>query len=88
MTINSNSFHKLQSGKRLQKYLWNIKQQAKKGQNSSMGKILFGLYKNNKDAVLNNKKVINTKLIDIIAKPETLLMSYRAISSNKGALLH
>jgi retron-type reverse transcriptase len=56
------------------------------GWESSMGKTLLGLYNKNKEAALNNTPVKNTNVLSIIAKPETLLIAYRAIKGNKGAM--
>lgn len=56
------------------------------GFESSTAKILKGIYEKNKTAVLSKETVINTNLIQVIAKPEILLLAYRAIRVNKGAL--
>lgn len=42
--------------------------------------------KNKKAAIHNGQEVLNTNLLEIIAKPETLLLAYRAMKGNKGAL--
>lgn len=56
------------------------------GWKSTSGKILLGLYKKNSVAAKANKTVTNTKLLDLISRPEMLLLAYRAIKGNKGAL--
>jgi retron-type reverse transcriptase len=53
---------------------------------SPTGKILLGLYNKNKEAALNGNKVMNTNLMSIISKTEILLLAYRSIKSNKGAM--
>lgn len=50
------------------------------------GKVLLGLYNKNKLAASSNTQVINTNLTSIIAKPEILMLAYKAIKGNKGAL--
>jgi retron-type reverse transcriptase len=53
---------------------------------SSAGKTLLGIYKKNKDAALNKRLVTNENLLSVLSKPETLLLAYKAIKGNKGAL--
>nr|YP_009492356.1 putative HNH endonuclease [Stauridium tetras]AWI68957.1 putative HNH endonuclease [Stauridium tetras] len=53
---------------------------------SPTGKILLGLYNKNKQAALDETKVSNTNLMSIISKPEMLLLAYKTIKGNKGAL--
>lgn len=53
---------------------------------SPVGKILLRIYNKNKKATQEGKTAMNTNLIDISAKPEILLLAYRAIKGNKGAL--
>lgn len=53
---------------------------------STAGKILLGIYEKNKNASISKTKIRNCKLLEVIAKPETLLLAYRAIKGNKGAL--
>lgn len=50
---------------------------------SPVGKTLLGLYKKNKETNLPSR---NTNLVSIVAKPEMLLMAYKEIRGNKGAL--
>lgn len=53
---------------------------------SPEGKILLGIYNKNKEAVLNNTSVNKKNLVQIIAKPETLMLSYKPIKGNKGVM--
>lgn len=53
---------------------------------SSTGKTLLGMYNKNKAGALSNQQVKNQKLLSILSKPETLLLAYREIKGNKGAL--
>lgn len=53
---------------------------------STLGKILKGIFEKNKKANLNNKKAINSNITSIIAKPETLMLAYKLIKGNKGAM--
>lgn len=53
---------------------------------SSTGKVLLGLYERNKKAVLEGKRIKSSNLLSIVAKPETLMLAYREIRKNKGAL--
>jgi retron-type reverse transcriptase len=53
---------------------------------SSLGKTLLGLYKKNSIACKNNTPAINSNLISIVSKPETLILAYKEIKGNKGAL--
>ncbi len=53
---------------------------------SPAGKILLGIYNKNKEAALNKQTAINTNLLQVIGKVETLLISYKAIKGNKGAM--
>lgn len=53
---------------------------------SPVGKTLLGIYNKNKKAAQEGKIAMNTNIIDIISKPEALLLAYRAIKGNKGAL--
>ena len=55
-------------------------------ENSQVGKVLQGIYNKNKDAVLKGKQVMNTQLLSVLATPEMLLLGYKAIKGNKGAL--
>jgi hypothetical protein len=50
------------------------------------GKILHGIYEKNKKAIISGTQGKNTNFIEIVAKPETLLLAYRAIKANKGAM--
>jgi len=51
---------------------------------SYTGKIILGIYNKNSKAALNNEIAINTKLMSILCKPETLILAYRNIKGNKG----
>jgi retron-type reverse transcriptase len=53
---------------------------------SPMGRTLIGLYEKNKLMVQNNQPQRNSNLLSIVSKPETLMLAYRAIRNNKGAL--
>lgn len=53
---------------------------------STCGSILQGIYRKNCDSAKLGKKAINSNLLQIVSNPETLLLAYRAIKSNKGAL--
>lgn len=53
---------------------------------SSTGKILYGIYEKNKKAITHGNQIKNTNLTEIIAKPETLLLAYKTIKGNKGAM--
>lgn len=58
---------------------------------STPAKILAGIYNKNKKAALLEKKgkmteVLNTKLINIVSDPQILLLAYRTIKGNKGAM--
>jgi len=53
---------------------------------SSTGLVLQGIYNRNKTAVSNGESIKNTNLISVIAKPETILLAYREIKGNSGAL--
>lgn len=51
------------------------------------GKILLGIYNKNKEAILKNQKIQNTNLIQVISKPEILLLAYNSIlKSDKGVI--
>jgi len=50
------------------------------------GKVLLGIYNKNKEAAEARKSAINTNLVSVISKPEVLLLAYKAIKGNKGAL--
>lgn len=58
---------------------------------SSTGKILLGLFNKNKlEASKYNPKnplgIVNGNLLSIVARTETLMLAYREIKGNKGAL--
>lgn len=60
-----------------------------KGENnwqSPAAKTLKGIYNKNLDAVLKNENVKNHKILNIVASPEMLLLAYKAIKGNRGAL--
>lgn len=65
-----------------------IEYYKKLGENkkSEIGTILLGIYNKNKIAALNNETITNHKLTYILSKPETLLLAYKYIKGNKGAL--
>lgn len=68
------------------------KNQGLTGWTSRSGKILTGIYNKNKEAAILIKKgltpseIINSDLLSIVSSPETLLLAYRAIKGNKGAM--
>jgi hypothetical protein len=51
---------------------------------SSTGKILLKIYNKNKKTALQNQKAMNTKLRQILSKPETFLLAYRSITRNQS----
>lgn len=53
---------------------------------SPTGKTLLGIYKKNKNAALEGHPALNTNVLKVLAKPELLLLAYRAIRGNRGAL--
>lgn len=53
---------------------------------SPMGKTLLGIYKKNRFAALNRTIVLNSNILKVVSHPETLLLAYKAIKGNKGAL--
>lgn len=53
---------------------------------SPAGKIMLGIYNKNKAAALRNSDITSENLIGLVSKPEMLLLAYKAIKSNKGAL--
>lgn len=53
---------------------------------SSIAKTLLGIFLKNKKAAQKRSTAINSNLVSIIAKPETLLLAYHAIKGNKGAM--
>lgn len=53
---------------------------------SSTALILLGIFNKNSRAAAKGQVASNEKLISVICKPETLLLAYRAIKGNKGAL--
>lgn len=53
---------------------------------SSAGKIMKGLYDKNVAAAKKNLIPINSNILSIVAKPDTLMLAYKAIKGNKGAL--
>lgn len=48
--------------------------------------MLQGIYKKNKEGALKEKHITNSNLLSILTKPETLLLAYREIKGNKGAM--
>lgn len=55
------------------------------GYESPTGKTLFGIYKKNLESV-KGRIIRNERLLNLVAKPELLLMAYKEIRGNKGAL--
>lgn len=53
---------------------------------SSTALVLQGIYKKNKEGALKEKHITNSNLLSILTKPETLLLAYREIKGNKGAM--
>jgi hypothetical protein len=55
---------------------------------SSAGRILKGIYEKNKQGILNQgtQTVTNTNLVFLASKPEMLLLAYKAIKGNRGAM--
>lgn len=58
---------------------------------SSTGKILLGIYNKNKRKALSEKNRVishdlNFNLLNVVSKPETLMLAYRMIKGNKGIL--
>jgi retron-type reverse transcriptase len=53
---------------------------------SSLGKALKGLYNKNLLAMVSGQQVTNNNILSLVGKPETLLLAYRSIRGNKGAL--
>jgi hypothetical protein len=56
------------------------------GYTSPTGRLLQGIYQKNCKAALEGNVALNTHLMDILYKPETLLLAYKAIKGNKGAM--
>lgn len=59
---------------------------GEEGWKSPSGKILLGIFNKNKEAALQGKDIKNTNLMSVLSKPETLLLAYKAIKGNKGAM--
>lgn len=55
-------------------------------ESSKAGSILLGIYKKNKEAAEKGEIASNEKLLHLVSKPETLLLAYKEIKGNKGAL--
>jgi hypothetical protein len=53
---------------------------------SPTGKILLRIYEKNKQTAIKKSITENTNLLQIIGKPETLLLAYREIKGNKEDL--
>lgn len=53
---------------------------------SSTGLVLEGIFRKNTDAACAEQIASNSNLISIVAKEETLMLAYRMIKGNKGAL--
>jgi retron-type reverse transcriptase len=92
--INMREYEKLEKEKiKLSTLPWEtittLLKQFKKSaeeEKSEVGRILVGLYEKNKRAATNNVSCVNTKLLSIVSKPEILMIAYRSIRGNKGAL--
>lgn len=56
------------------------------GWTSPTARILKGIYEKNKKAVLENREAQTDNLTKILAKPELLMLAYRSIKGNKGAM--
>lgn len=56
------------------------------GYESPVAKILLGIYKKNRTAVETDQQVYNENLVTIISQTEMLLLAYRSIRGNRGAL--
>jgi len=59
---------------------------GKGGWASPAGLILKGIYNKNKESATLGNIARNSNLLKVVAKPEVLLLAYRAIRSNRGAL--
>lgn len=53
---------------------------------SSIARILRGIYNKNRSAARSGSVAQNDNLLPLVASPEILLLAYRAIRGNKGAL--
>ena len=53
---------------------------------STTALVLQGIYEKNKRAVVCEKIAPNRRLLSIVSNPETLMLAYREIKGNKGAL--
>lgn len=56
------------------------------GWESPVGRLLQGIYNKNSSAAIKKEGALNTHLMDILGKPEILLLAYKFIKGNKGAL--
>lgn len=54
--------------------------------NSSTDKTLIGIFNRNKECAIKGIDCYNSKLLSVVAKPETLILAYKAIKNNKGAM--
>ena len=55
-------------------------------ESSKAGSVLLGIYKKNKEAAEKGEMASNENLLHLVSKPETLLLAYKEIKGNKGAL--
>lgn len=53
---------------------------------SPIGKVLQAIYRKNKIAAQSKTKAINTKILGLVSHPELLMLAYREIRGNRGAL--
>jgi len=53
---------------------------------SPMGKILLRIYEKNKRAAIKKEKVTHNKIMNLIGNAELLMIAYKAIKGNKGAM--
>jgi hypothetical protein len=72
--------------KRVTDILEGYKKLEQEGYESSAARVLKGIYNKNVRAALNKRPVLNQNLLSVVAAPEVLLLAYREIRGNKGAL--
>lgn len=53
---------------------------------SPIGKILLGIYNKNKEAARKGARAKNSNLLSLVSNPETLMLAYKAIKGNRGAM--
>jgi hypothetical protein len=72
---------------RISKILEDYKERGYNGEKSLTGKILKGIYEKNKKMALSHAPFQKTtNLVPIVANIETLLLAYKRIKKNKGAM--